>query len=92
MYNAGHRPWRSCGLRWTAQQKRKAARRAAFPEEQGCRRRPCFLLERSGYAVSPYTVMLMSTTTSVCSATLTVESPTVLIGPEGMRTCDLLTL
>jgi hypothetical protein len=37
-------------------------------------------------------VTVMSTTTSVCKATLTVLSPTVLIGPLGMRTCDFATL
>jgi hypothetical protein len=43
------------------------------------------------YAVSPYTVTLMSTTTSVCRATETVLSPTVLMGPLGMRTWALAT-
>ena len=42
-------------------------------------------------AVSPSTDTLMSTTTSVCSCTLTVLSPTVLIGPLGIRTCALTT-
>jgi hypothetical protein len=40
----------------------------------------------NSYALSPYTVTVMSTTTSVCNATLTVLSPTTLIGPLGMRT------
>ncbi len=43
-------------------------------------------------AVSPSTVTVMSTTTSVCSATDTVLSLTVLIGPLGMRTWALATL
>jgi hypothetical protein len=41
----------------------------------------------AAYAVSPYTVTVMSTNTSVCNATLTVLSPVCLIGPLGMRTC-----
>ena len=45
-----------------------------------------------GQAVSPYTDTVILTATSVCNATLTVVSPTVLIGPAGMRTCDLTTL
>lgn len=50
-----------------------------------------FLLCRRRYAVSPYTVTVISTTTSVCNCTLTVVSLTVLIGPLGRRTCDLAT-
>jgi hypothetical protein len=57
-------------------------------EVQGCR--GSLVIVR--YAVSPYTVTLISTTTSVCNATLTVLSPVCLIGPLGMRTCDLATL
>jgi hypothetical protein len=46
--------------------------------------RPCSGV-RLAQAVSPYTETVMSTTTSVCKATLTVLSPTTLIGPFGMR-------
>ena len=51
------------------------------------RPKAAFDVERKkAQAVSPYTVTLMSTTTSVCSATDTALSPTILIGPLGMRT------
>ena len=43
-------------------------------------------------AVSPYTETVISTTTSVCNATLTVLSPMTLMGPLGIRTWDLGTL
>jgi hypothetical protein len=64
------------------------------PDQAASSARPLAALfsPRAAYAVSPSTVTLMSTTTSVCSATLTVESPTVLMGPLGMRTCALAIL
>ncbi len=72
-------PWESEGNRMAKKQKPPGANRAA------CR--------GSGtQAVSPYTVTLMSTSTSVCRDTLTPLSPTTLIGPLGMRICDLTTL
>ena len=48
--------------------------------------------QRGDQAVSPSTVTVMSTTTSVCRATETLLSPTALIGPLGMRTWALATL
>jgi hypothetical protein len=51
-----------------------------------------FFFLPKAYALSPYTVTVISTTTSVCSATLTVLSHTTLIGPAGMRTCDFAIL
>ncbi len=70
-----------------------AAREGGIIEGQGCAA-ALFPVgaKRMRYAVSPYTVTLISTTTSVCRATPTVDSPTILIGPAGMRTCDLCTL
>jgi len=56
------------------------------------RPKAAFFLTFWAQAVSPSTVTVMSTTTSVCSATETVLSPTTLIGPLGMRTCALATL
>ena len=38
------------------------------------------------YVVSPYTVTVISETTSVCNEMVTVLSPVTLIGPWGMRT------
>ena len=49
-------------------------------------------VETDAQAVSPYTETEISTTTSVCKATLTLVSPTSLIGPLGMRTWDFTTL
>ena len=46
----------------------------------------------SAQAVSPYTVTVMSTITSVCSATLTAWSPTVFRCPAGMRICAFATV
>ena len=55
--------------------------------------RPDGFSERSeNQAVSPYTVTVTSTTTSVCNATDTVESLTNLMGPWGMRIWDLTSL
>jgi hypothetical protein len=69
--------------------KEKSRQKTAAPPNARLR---SSLVDSLGYVVSPSTVTLISTTTSVCSATLTVESPTVLIGPLGIRTCDLATL
>lgn len=63
-----------------------------LPEGSPCCFQAAERTDRNGcYAVSPYTVTVISTTTSVCSCTDTVVSPTVLIGPLGRRTCDLAT-
>lgn len=89
-----------CGQPWgqPVQGFREAVHRqcnAGSPKKKG---RPkaalCVLAEKPGadaYAVSPYTVTVISTTTSVCSCTDTVVSPTVLIGPLGRRTWDFAT-
>ena len=64
----------------------------AKKEKSRCiQQRPLAGLARD-QAVSPYTDTLTSTTTSVCSDTLTAESPTTLIGPWGMRTWALVKL
>jgi hypothetical protein len=70
--------------------KEKAARRRLSQQRTSVR--SINLVSGLDQAVSPYTVTVMSTTTSVWSATLTVLSPTTLIGPLGIRTCDLATL
>jgi len=69
------------GTTWA--EKTKAARRRLSQRAEA---------RGSDQAVSPYTVTVMSTRTSVWSATLTVLSPTTLIWPLGMRTCDFTTL
>jgi len=82
--------WIAVVMLWTnGVQEGKTTGPKKKPPEGGL---PLARREMVGYAVSPYTVTLMSTTTSVCNATPTVESPTVLIGPFGMRTCALTTL
>lgn len=43
------------------------------------------------YAWSPITLIVTSTTTSVCSATWTLCSPIIFSGPSGMRTCSFST-
>ena len=62
------------------QKSRQAQGQAAFSER-------C-----SDQAVSPSTDTVTSTTTSVCKATATEDSLTVLIGPMGIRICDLSSL
>ncbi len=90
--NTGYTLWMSPKILWmaggqsgiTGVHKRRSRPKAA-PKFKAAR--GSLVIVRYAYAVSPYTVTVMSTATSVCNATLTVLSPVCLIGPLGIRTC-----